>query len=78
LIDPVTNLPVILVPSPAVVLGAIRELLDRAFGRPEPCVEVPPSASDGTARQALQMLTPEDQAALEAIAHRALLAGPHT
>jgi hypothetical protein len=55
------------------MLGAIRELLDRSFGKPVQAIaDVTPAQAAESARV---VLCPEDQETLRKIAHRALLAG---
>lgn len=63
--------PVVLIPNGAIMLGAIRELLDRSFGKPVQVIAdvTPPQAAESP----LVEVSPEDQATLRKIAHRVLL-----
>lgn len=64
---------VLLLPTPAIMLGAARELLDRAFGKPvQTVVEYAPL---GASAHPLDMsaLTDDEQHAIREIAHRLLL-----
>ncbi|MGH8311349.1 MAG: hypothetical protein ACRETX_16340 [Steroidobacteraceae bacterium] len=80
LIEPETNRPVVLVPSPAVVLGAIRELLDRAFGKPVQAIIDARDPQDSSGRSAVPMdeYTPEERADLLRIAHQRMLRAPRS
>jgi len=66
--------PVVLIPNGAIMLGAIRELLDRSFGKPVQTVAdvTPVQASE----RAPIALSPDDEKAVRDIARRALLATP--
>ena len=75
LLDSETGASILLVPTPAIVLGAIRELLDRAYGRPmQAVVEIAAGATESpTASAGLAPLTEGERSTIREIARRSML-----